>query len=120
MNLIPAHDQLDIRREGNRVLLLKGGALLADMPWEAALEVARALQALGKQAEQIAKIEKVIDDQAILLRSGVALGLTNNPAAQHEALRKAEFDPALRKHYPNKLGGIPSDAVIGIPTISTK
>ena len=36
-------DALRIRRDGSRVLLSKDGRTLANMPWQAALEVGRAL-----------------------------------------------------------------------------
>jgi hypothetical protein len=105
---------ISIRQEGDRVLLLKNGVLIADMPYQTALELSRALHVKGKDAEAHAKAEQIIGDQALLIRSGAPFGLTRHPAMLHEAIKEAQSNRALRRYLPS---GIRSLAIVGSPTI---
>ena len=105
---------LTIRQEGQRVLLLRGGQLLADMPYEAALDVGRALMAQARKAEELARAQQIISDQALLLRIGFPVGLTNHPGVQAEAAKEAAWNTQLRRSLP---GGVRSQAVVGTPAL---
>ena len=103
-----------IRQEGTHVLLIVDGRCVLDVPWEAAEEVAKALTAKARAAEEIARHELVIRDQAILLRLGVPLGLTNHPILQREAGKLAAWDSDLRRKLP---GGVRSRETFGTPAL---
>ena len=86
---IPNQHRVSIRQEDTRVLVIEDGRAVFDMPWEAALELAKAITAQAKKAEEIAKADQVIEDAAVLMRSGAPFGLSNNrdilKAAKQEA-----------------------------------
>jgi len=105
---------LTVRRNGPRILLLHEGRALADLPWEAALDLAHALRAQAKRAEEIACREQVVRDQAILHRLGIRLGLIADPRLQQDALREAAWNTELRRYLP---GGIQTQEAVGTPTL---
>ncbi len=105
---------VSIRQEGERVLLIKDGRLILDMPWQAALQVARAIHQKAKLAEQLASVDRLIIDQAILIRAGAPFGLTSHRAILQESVKEALSNRQLRRHL---LGGIRSQAIVGQPTI---
>ncbi len=105
---------ITIRQEGERVLLVVNGRLAADMPWDAALEVAKFLHQKAKLAEEHAKANQIIYDSAILLRVGFPIGLSNNRAIQKEAGKEAAWNQKLRRYLP---GGVKSQEAVGTPTI---
>jgi hypothetical protein len=107
-------EQFAIRQEGDRVLVLKNGVLIADMPWQAALELSAALRRKAKAAEECTAAEKIIADQALLIRVGAPFGLTRNWAMLKESVKKAVTNRNLRRYLP---GGIKSREVFGTPTI---
>lgn len=105
---------LTIRREGEKVLLLSGGVLIAEMPWQSADELARALTAKARQAEEQQKAESIAYDAAILMRAGVPMGLSNRRDIIKEAMKEAAWNTNLRRYMP---GGIKSKEVFGTPTV---
>jgi hypothetical protein len=107
-------ESISVRQEGDRVLLLKNGVLIADLPWQAAIDLSGALRRKGVDAESHAKAERIIGDQALLIRSGAPFGLTSNPAMVREAVKEAQSNRMLRRYLP---GGIKSTAIVGQPTI---
>ena len=102
-----------IRYEGAEVIVTLNGHETR-MPFDAALQIAQALMSAGRAAEEIANREQIVIDQAILLRAGVPLGLTNHPALQAEAAKAAAWDSTLRRQMP---GGVRSSEQFGTPTI---
>src|SRR5574341_1218384 len=112
-----AMNRITIRQEGSRVLLLRDGKLLADMPWDAALEVGTWVTRKARLAEEYAKANEIALDHAILLRSGAPFGLTNNPLIQRVAFNLAQWDSLLRRRMPRVGGisGIPSSEQVGTP-----
>lgn len=109
---------VDVRREGNRVLVIENGQAILDLPWDAALELARALHVQGKRAEEEVKALDIIADQAILTRLGVPVGLTSRADMLREACEEAAWNSDLRRYIPSgRAGGITSGAVFGAPTI---
>lgn len=103
-----------IRHEGTDVLLIKGGKLLVRMPWSAALAIAGEIRRVGKLAEEEAKAEGIIMDQAIVFRAGLPFGLTSRPDMQAEAAKEAAWNSKLRRYMP---GGIRSREQFGTPTV---
>lgn len=107
-------ESLSIRQEGDRVLLIKDGRLICDMPWHAALQVADYIKSKAKLAEEYAHKEKIIDDQALLIRAGMPFGLTNHPVMLKEAVKEAFTNRFLRRALPF---GVKSTSVVGTPTV---
>jgi len=113
-NFVSTTDHITIRREGTRVLLLKNGVLIADMPYDAALQISRAMQVKAKDAEELVKANAIIADSALLLRTGFPIGLSNNPDIIRESIKEAVNNRILRRALP---GGVKSQAVVGRPSI---
>lgn len=104
-----------ILAEGDHVHVVKDGRLVFDLPWDAALQLARAIHQKAKQAEEYAKRDVIVYDQAILARRGFRwLGLTDHPVLQKMAMHTAVWDRNLRRYLP---GGIKSQAAVGTPTV---
>ena len=116
MNVLPARDSCQITREGERVLVIHNKEVVLNLPWEAAVEIGRALIALGRQAEQISRIEQVIQDQAILLRAGAPVQITY--AGFAEAVKEAQYNTRLRRYMANSMGNIESKEEFGMPVVS--
>lgn len=114
MHILPATDQVTIRHEGSRILMLRNGAVILDMPWGAALEVGSALIAKARQAEEIEAAERIIRDQAIIERAVFPVGLSSHPKIQAEALKEAQWGD-IRRYLPSP--GIHSGEAVGTPTL---
>lgn len=109
---------LQVRQEGQRVVVISNGKAILDVPWDAALAVAQAIRVKALLAEEQAKAEAIAFDQALLLRLGVPLGLTGNKAIQQEARKEAACNSDLRRYIRNnRMGGMGSQAVVGAPAI---
>lgn len=104
---------LRIKQEKDHVLLIVNGVCIADMPWQAAQDVASALAGAGKLAEEHACADKIISDQALLTRSGANFGLSQNPLILSEAKNMAAWDRDLRKSVKNNYQG-----VVGTPEVN--
>ena len=118
MDLIATQESVRVRHEGTRVLVLRQGRALLDLPWQAALDLAKALQAQGKRAEEIDRAQAIIADQAILTRLGFRFGLTSHPGLLREAGKEAAWNRRLRRYIPpSKARGIASQQIVGAPTL---
>jgi hypothetical protein len=95
-------------------LLVVNGVLTADMPHEAANMLGKALLKKSAEASQFAAREQVIDDQALLLRRGIPLGLTKRFLPQ--AMKEAHWNTRLRRLIP-VVTGIPSEEAVGVPSL---
>jgi hypothetical protein len=104
---------ISVRQEGPNVLLIIGGRA-TELPWNAALDVANALREKAKDAEEIAKAEGIIFDQALLIRTGAPLGFSSNPDIQKEAGKEAAWNSDLRRHIP---GGVRATEQMGRPGV---
>ena len=100
----------------DKVCLIVNGKLVADLPYQVAMQFGKQLFGLGKLIENDSNIEKTIADQSVLMRAGAALGLTSNPKVLSEAHKEAQWNKDLRKYMPNA-PGVPSKAILGIPTV---
>ena len=111
--------EVTVRQEGDRVLLLHNGTLLFSLPWQAALELGRALHVKGKLAEEEANAARIVYDQAILTRVGFPVGLSNRPDILAEAAKEAAWNSDLRRYIRGgRAMGIANQTVFGTPTIS--
>ena len=93
-------------QEGSNVTLVLNGCLVAELPWEAALEVSRAIHAKAKEAESYAKVHEIIADQALVLANGLPFGLTNDRRVMREAIKEA-----------SAFGGVKSKSIVGTPAV---
>lgn len=109
------NQKVSIRQEGERVLVLRNGVALFNMPWEAALEMANALTAKARLAEELVKIQEVARDQAILMRAGSPIGIINTPGGMDLAKQIATGDRDLRRFMPNH---IKSEEKFGVPIVT--
>lgn len=110
-----------VRQEKNKVLFITDNGTFLEMPWEKALQVARALYMKARLAEEYEKHEEVILDQALLLRSGIKLGLSGTKEILREAVKEAQWNRELRRFLPdNKMGNISSAEKFGIPSVREK
>jgi hypothetical protein len=92
---------------------------LQDLPWDAAAKIGEAFTTAAKEAEEYAKANNIIQDQAILYRSGAPFALTNNPKMQHEAKKEAVTSRVLRRsNLRMRAGGIPSQESVGRPMVT--
>lgn len=101
-----------------RVCLLVNGQLVADLPAEVAERFGREMVSMARLIMNDANPQKAIADQAVFMRAGVPLGLTDNPKILAEAHKEAQYNRDLRR-YMKRAPGISSREVVGIPTITT-
>jgi hypothetical protein len=114
-------DHVHVRQSGDKVLLLRGGTLITEIPWKAALTLSKAIRIKAKQAEEEAKALDIIDDQALMMRVGMPIGLTDDPVKIKEAVKEASWNSKLRKYIPiAKFGAIESKERFGTPAIIKK
>lgn len=120
LNVLPGElKEVTVRQEGDRVLLLHNGRLLFSLPWQAALDLGRALHAQGKRAEEEANATRIVYDQAILTRVGFPIGLSNRPDILAEAAKEAAWNRDLRRYIRgDRAAGIANQTVFGTPRIT--
>ena len=115
---LPKLREVTVRQEGTDVVLIAGNKRFFSLPWNAALVLARAITTQAQRAEELAKREQIIYDQAILTRSGAPFGLTNNPTMLKEAANEAAWNTKLRRYITGQSAkGIESQSIVGTPTI---
>lgn len=102
-----------IRQVADRVHLELNGKLV-DLPWDAALELARGLIAKARLAESHAQAERIIYDSAILLRAGAPVGLAPTRRHLNAAITEAVSHRDLRRWMP---GGVRSREAVGTPAV---
>lgn len=107
-------EQLRILQDEERVLVIKNGVLLFELPADKALELAQAIASVAKKAEEHLDRDSLIRDAAILARAGVPVGLALDPRIQEEARKAALYDRELRKNIPLSAG---SKGVVSAPTV---
>jgi len=97
-----------------QVLLIVNGICVANMSYQAADAVARALSAKARQCEEWHSRDQIADDNALLLRVGANIGLSNRADVLEESVKRAVSDRYLRTRVP---GGVKSSEAVGTPTI---
>lgn len=94
-----AQRTLQVRQHkvAGRVVLLIDGHYLCDMPWQSVDEYINVLKGAARLAENAEKAEKQVLDQAILLRAGMPVGLSQNKKVFDEAKKEAVHNRELRR-----------------------
>lgn len=106
--------RVQFRQSGARLSLIVDGRLILEGHWSMFDELAAMMRSSARKAEEWDSAEAVARDNAILLRAGVPIGLSNNPAIRAETIKLAETDRDLRRYMP---GGIGGKELFGRPTI---
>lgn len=110
-----------IAQSGPMVILYIDGRA-TELPWEAAKIIANGLMEKALMAEEYAKAEEIIFDQAIMYRSGAPFALSDNPKIKDEAKKEALYNRELRtsnlKLVETAPGGIESRETVGVPAVS--
>jgi len=106
--------QIRIRTEGADVILIAEGKAVITAPWNAALDIAHELVAAARRAEEHAKAENIIFDNALLIRSGAPFGLSSHKDIVAESIKEAGHNTTIRRHMP---GGIKSTSIVGAPEV---
>lgn len=101
----------NVRHDGDRVLLTIDGKTW-QLPWQAAVQLGRLMQSAGRQAEEFAQANRVIADEALLLRAGAPFSLSSNPKIREAAKTEAAWG-SLRRYLPARF----RDAEFGVPSI---
>jgi len=111
---VPKIKQVTIKRDDLYVLIVIEDRKVLDLPWDAALQLAKAITIQAKRIEEDVKHSQIIADQALLMRSGAPFGITNNPDIIAEAKKEAVGNTFLRKNVSGKGIGGP---ILGTPTV---
>lgn len=113
--LKPTHDYT-VRQEieNGRVLILRDGVVVVDMPWEMVDEFCKVMRVKKLLCEEYAKREQLAQDSAILLRAGAQMALSARQDVKDEAAKRAVHDRELRR---SNLKGITSGEAFGHPVI---
>jgi len=113
---IPKAGAIRINDDGFHIILTDEAGRSLIIPWNAALEVAKEMKAKALKIGEATHADKLINDQALLIRLSIPLGLSDNPDIKKEALKEAQWNSELRRYLPN-VKGIPSGEVVGTPGI---
>jgi len=108
-----ARREITATQDGANVLVVIDGRA-TEMPWNVALDVARAMYQQAKRAEEYAKAAGIVFDQALLIRSGAFFGLSDHRGIQQEAAKEAAWNRDLRRYLP---GGVKSKEQFGTPAV---
>ena len=82
------------------------GRVFGVWPLAAAHAIGEGMLAKARELETQERADQVAYDQAILLRSGHAFGLTSDPVLQDEAGKLAAWDSSLRRYLPGGIRGL--------------
>jgi hypothetical protein len=106
---------LRVRHVGPVVQVISGDKLVFEAPPHVMRELIGVMQQITGLAEEIEQRERIIFDNAILLRSGaLPIGLIHNPHLLHQSGIEAAWNSHLRRYMP---GGVKSREAFGVPTI---
>lgn len=108
--------KIDVGVDGSKVLF-KIDDKVVEMPWNVAEDLYRAILIQTRKAETFAKANQIIFDQALLMRAGASVGLSNNPAVIKTAINEAAHNATLRRYMKPKFEGIQSQETFGTPRI---
>lgn len=92
--------QITVRWEGERVIVIRNGQLVHDVHYQAALEIAQAMIAQARKAEEWAKKDQIVIDQAIITRAGLTLPVATHPKIRAEAMKESRWNGMLRRFMP--------------------
>lgn len=123
-----AMGHIRIRQEKDKVLLLCSGRPAIELPWEAAVELSKALRQKAAIAREQDKHELIIADQSILLAVGAPIRISATGKMLRTALKEAEYHGGTKNGINNALKndthprqralkGIKSRTIVGHTTL---
>ena len=112
--IISQLDEIRVGMDGKRVVLQSSKGITMKVPWQVVETLCKAMIAKSKQIEEMANLDRLLADQAMMFRSGAPFGLSNRRDILKEAAHIAQHDDKLRKYMP---GGVKSTALVGTPTV---
>lgn len=118
--ITPKVEKVSVIQDGEHVIVVKEGSTILDLPWQAAQMLGKALIIKGNEAEQIAKAEATIMDQAILYRTGAPFAFSTDPRIDAEARKESVWNRTLRRYIKprfHRAGGIASKEKFGKPEV---
>ncbi len=115
--IVPKITQATIKRDGIEVVIVMGNRRVLALPWDAALVLAKAMIIQARRIEEQVKALDIIQDQALLMRSGAPFGLSSHPDIIDEAKKEAVHNPTLRKYITGKRAGGIGTSIVGEPNV---
>jgi hypothetical protein len=117
--------KVSVRHEDEHVVLIIAGGKGVKVPWGKADAIARALTQCARKAEEYAKANKIIYDNALIQRAGFPIGLSDHPKIKAETVKESLYNRNLRRWLPKTrkgvdhgMGGIQSRGSVGAPGLS--
>lgn len=108
LNIIQDPDQ------PTHVAFIHNGRKLFNVPHELACEIARLTYQQAKKCEEYQNVNRIIAQDALLIRTGAPFSFTSNPRIREESFKQAQWDSAARKGM--ALRGVPSPKAVGTPS----
>ena len=108
--------RLLIDRNQKKILQLINGKQVAAFSAKQAREVAGQMMYQAGLLEHLESPDSIIKDQAILMRSGINIGLSDNKDIRKEAQKEAEGNRDLRR-YIDGSKGLSERETMGVPKI---
>lgn len=115
---VPVCVQRDVNHPEQVMILRKDGSnyvRLLTMQWNEALEFAKLITSTARHAEEYAKANKQIAQEALLIRTGAPFSLVSDPNMFAAAMQEAQWG-SPRKVMP--LAGPVSGKHVGTPTLT--
>lgn len=108
-------NNLRVRSEDHTVILEVDGRGRR-MSWQKADEIATAIRAAARKAEEHDCANRIIADHALMTRAGCNIGLSNHPKILEEVRKESVWNRMLRRFLPHR----EVKAVFGTPTITRR
>lgn len=104
----------NVRQEGAKVRVNIDNHTFLELDPRAALEFARMLKSVARQADEWAHAERIVADSALLMRTGAPCTLSSHPTILDAARSEAAWNRDLRRYLP---GGVKARGVFGTPNV---
>lgn len=107
---------VDVKRDGPLIGLIDTkGRTAFRTHWRSAEQIARAILAQCRLAEQEEQMQQTVEDSALLLRKGLPFGiLPRGFGVEAEVVREAQHGARLRRFLP---GGIKGEEIVYAPGV---
>lgn len=105
---------LRVVQERDSLFIIHNEKYWFEIPYQQAKLFVNALEQQIKRCEEWDERERIIKDQAILMKTNHPFALSDNPNIIEQAIKEARNNEKLNKY----IGSHVSDTLIGIPTIT--
>lgn len=114
LELIPSLEDSD-----QPVSLIFNSKKVLSLPLAVLNSLISSLISVAKEAENESNVSQLISDQALLMRQGNTLGLTDNKEILKEAHQESQWNRDLRRYLRDTSRSVKSEELVRIPSIST-